>query len=262
MTTVKGQLQTFARYRSLLVHLIERDFKVKYRRSVLGILWSLLSPLLMMIVLTLVFSELFRFEIENYAAYVLSGQLIFNFFSECTSTAMSSMIGSANLIHKVYVPKYIFPLEKAMFAFVNLLISCIALIGVVLVTGVPFTLNMLYFPVTFILIFIFGLGVGLILASLAVFFRDVMHFYGVFITALTYLTPVFYPAKDVLSETQMFYMNFNPMYWYVSMFRNAILYDLPPSVDQIIVCSLVALVSLFIGLVVFKKSQDKFIFYI
>ncbi len=261
LKNLPAHFRDFYRYRSLLFHLIERDFKVKYRRSVLGILWSLLSPLLMMLIMAAVFSSLFRFDIENFPVYLLSGQLIFNSFSEATNGAMSSMISASGFIRKVYIPKYIFPLEKAMFAFVNLLFSCLAIIGVMIFTGQPITLNTLFFPITFVFLFVFGLGVGLILASLAVFFRDVIHFYGVFLTAMMYLTPIMYP-ENILPPFLATAVRFSPIYWFISMFRNAVLYDLPPTVEQLLWCSISSVVALIIGLIVFKKSQDKFILYV
>ena len=157
---LKGSFMNFYRYRFLLQNLIQRDIKVKYRRSTLGILWSVLNPLLMMFVLTMVFSYFFRFDIENYPVYILSGQLIFNYFTESTSMAMESVIGYAPLIKKVYVPKYIFPLEKTCFSFVNLCFSCIALIVVMLVTGAPFHPTMILALYPMLTLFVFSLEIG------------------------------------------------------------------------------------------------------
>ncbi len=258
---IRPYFEVFGRYMPLLNHLVQRDIKLKYRRSALGIFWSLLSPLLMMVVISLVFSFLFRFDIPNYPVYVLTGQLIFNNFNESTTGSMSSIIGASHLIRRVYIPKYIFPLQKIVFSFVNLMFSFIALIIVMIATGQPFTFVTLLFPLPMILLFFFELGCGLILASLAVFFRDVMHFYSVLITALTYLTPLFYPI-EILPDYMQTVVKFNPIYWFVTMFRQPILYNTVPSLTQFILCSLFALVAMIIGLSLFKKTQDRFILYV
>ncbi len=261
MTKVLGYFQVLFRYWPLLSHLIKRDITLKYRRSVLGILWSLLSPLMMMVVLTVVFSYFMRFEIPNFPVYVMTGQLIFNTFNDATTGAMSSIMGASHLIRRVYIPKYVFPMEKVAFAFVNMIFTFSALLLVMVVTGQPFTLHTLLFPIPMILLFFFMLGCGLILSALVVFFRDVMHFYTVFMTALTYLTPIFYPV-DMLPGYVQQIIKINPLYWYVSFFRQVILYNSMPTAEQLILCTLFAGVALIIGLVLFKKTQDKFILYV
>ena len=171
---MKKQIQTFMRYRFLLEDLISRDLKVKYRRSVLGLIWSILNPLLMMLVVTTVFSTILRIQIENFPLYYLTGSLIFNFISEATSAALISIISSAQLIKKVYVPKYIFPLEKTLFSFVNMLFSLIAIVIIMVITpNTPWHWTLVLFPVPLIYALVFAIGLGLILASVNVFFRDV-----------------------------------------------------------------------------------------
>ncbi len=261
MTKAAAYIHGFVRYWPLLVHLIKRDITLKYRRSALGILWSLLSPLMMMLVMTAVFSYFLRFDIPNFPVYLMAGQLIFNSFNDATTGAMSSVITASHLIRRVYIPKYVFPMEKVMFAFINMLFSFLALLLVMLVTGQPFNLYTLFFPIPMILLFFFMLGCGLILSSLAVFFRDVMHFYTVFMTALTYLTPLFYPV-DMLPPYMQQVVQINPLYWYVSLFRQGILYNLPPTAEQLLLCTSFSAVALFLGLIIFKKTQDKFILYV
>ena len=258
---MKENLKAFFKYRYLLVNLIERDFKVKYRRSVLGIVWSVLNPLLMMLVITAVFSTFFKSDIPNFPVYLLTGQLMFNFFSESTNNAMTSVLGAAPLIKKVYIPKSIFPMEKVMFSLVNTLFSLVAVVLVMLFTHSQFAFTCLLFPVPILLLAIFNLGVGLILSTMTVFFRDIIHLYGVVITALTYFTPLFYPIS-ILPPVIRSLMVLNPMYWYVSMFRNVVYLGIMPTLNQWIACVLCAVVALALGLWVFKKKQDKFILYI
>lgn len=258
------QIKIFAKYKYLLLNLINRDLKVKYRRSALGILWSVLNPLMMMTIQYFVFNTLWENEIENFAVYLITGNLVYQFFSESTQSAMSSMLGAAPLIKKIYVPKYIFPMEKIMFGLVNMLFSTLALIIVALVTRLPFTIYLVLAPIPILLITVFNLGVGLILSAAVVFFRDIMHLYGVFVMALTYLTPIFYEESFLIEKAPMVYniLRLNPLYWYISMFREIVLYGNPPTLMQLVICSAWAVAMLAIGLVVFKKSQDKFILYV
>lgn len=258
----------FWRYRHLLNNLISRDIKVKYRRSALGLLWSVLNPLLMMMVMYVVFSQIFqmtqvnRGDVSvNFAVYLLTGQLMYNFFSEATQTAMGSVLGSAPLIKKVYIPKYIFPLEKVAFSFVNMLFSLIALVIVMLFTRTPVHLTVLLAWIPMIILFVFNFGVGLILSAGAVFFRDIMHLYGVGVTALMYLTPIMYDVS-ILPSWARAVIPFNPMYWFVSMFRDFVIYGEIPGINAWIGTCVSAVVALVIGLVLFKKTQDRFVLYI
>lgn len=279
MSDFSAQVATFKRYRFLLRNLVKRDITVKYRRSVLGIVWSILNPLLMMLIMTLVFSTLFSAtagELQtvratgqppDFAVYLLSGQLIINFFSEATQLAMDSILSNAPLIKKVYVPKYIFPLEKVIFSFTNTVFSLIALLLVMLLTGSPLSGWALLFWVPLVLLALFNLGVGLLLSALTVFFRDIKHFYGVLVMALTYLTPIFYTeeifAKNPQMAEIMFYvLRANPLFWFVSMFRRVMVYGYAPTLYQWAACGAWALVALAIGLFTFKKTQDKFILYV
>lgn len=251
-------LENFKRFKPLLLELVTRDIKTKYRRSILGVLWTLLNPLLMMIVLSIVFSHLFRFQVENYPLYLLSGQLIFNFFSEATSSAMSSVINNAPLIKKVYIPKYLFPLARISSSVINLMASFCALILVMVFTKAElhYTLFLSVVPLVFLLCFV--TGIGMILATIAVKFRDILHLYGVFITAYTYLTPVIYPI-DMLSGPVRTLVSLNPMTVIVTMFRDLIIYNQLPSVWSVIGAAVVSVVVLALGFYVFYKKQDEFI---
>ena len=242
-----------------------KDIKIKYRRSILGILWSVLNPLLMMLVITAVFSLLFRFNIPNYPIYYLTGWVIFNFFSEATNGAMASVTSAAQLIKKVYIPKYIFPLEKALFALVNMCFSFIAVAIMFLIQGYPLHWTILLFPIPIFYVFVFSVGVGMILSAVAVFFRDIVHLYGVFLTALMYITPILYD-DSVIEQSGHFailtIMRCNPLYYFVYFFRQVVMFGSVPSLKTNLACILMCLASLGLGLLVFKKAQDKFILYI
>ena len=164
-------------YRALLIELVKRDIKKKYRRSILGILWSMLNPFLTMLIMAMVFSSFFKFAIENFPVYLLTGQLIFNFYSEATNTAMGSILENASLIKKVYVPKHIFPIARVLSSGVNFILSLPGLVLVILITKAPvkFPIVFSFVPVLYVLFFCFG--VGLLLASITVYFRDMFHLY-------------------------------------------------------------------------------------
>jgi ABC-2 type transport system permease protein len=250
--------EDFKRYRFLLWNLVKKDITTKYRRSVLGILWSVLNPLLMMMVITAVFQHLFRFSVENFPLYYLTGFLIFNFVSEATTSSMNSVLGSAALIKKVYIPKYIFPLEKCIFALINTLFSMIAVVIIFFILRVVPPWTIIAFPISLLYTFVFSVGLGMILATLEVFFRDTGHLYGVWITAWMYLTPIIYPM-DILPKAMETIVRMNPLYYYVEYFRYVVLYGEIPGLWLNAVCALFALGFLGVGVIFFKKAQDRFI---
>ena len=251
-------IQNFKKYQPLLNELIARDIKTKYRRSLLGVLWPILNPLLMMVVLSVVFSNLFRFDIEYFPVYLLSGQLIFNFFSESTTNAMSAIIANGPLIKKIYVPKYMFVLSRIFSSTINLLASFTALICVMLVMRVRLHYTVLLSWIPLGLIVFFSLGVGLILAAITVKFRDIMHLYSVFTTALMYLTPVIYPMS-ILPEWLEKIVLLNPITNILMMFRNLMIYGTVPTVLSLILGIAEVIVVLILGVYVFYKNQDDFI---
>lgn len=251
-------IQNFKKFRPLLNELIARDIKIKYRRSVLGVLWTLLNPLCMMIVLSVVFSNLFKFDIENFPVYLLSGQLIFNFYSESTTNSMSAILSNGPLIKKIYVPKYLFVLSRVFSSTINLLASFTAMVCVMLAMRVELHYTVLLAPIPLMFIVLFSLGVGLILSAITVKFRDIMHLYSVFVTALMYLTPVIYPMSilpDWLSPIVML----NPITNILQMFRSVMLYNSLPTLGSLVTASVESVVMLALGLYVFYKNQDEFI---
>lgn len=241
--------------------LVSKDFKLKYRRSFLGVLWSVLNPLLMMCVLTAVFSAFFRFQIENYPLYLILGNTLFALAMDGANSAMHSIIDSSSLIKKVRIDKIIFPIEKVLFQLVNFAISLIAVAIVMVFFQITPTLNLLLLPLLLLYVSVFSLGLGLILSTLAVFFRDVLHIWGVIQTAWMYATPLFYPA-DILPGWMMSLEAFNPMFHYVMYFRDIALWGNTPGLVENGVCLLMAVVTLAVGLLVFKKLQNKFILYV
>lgn len=260
----------FRRYWFLITQLISRDFKVKYKRSVLGILWSLLNPLLTMTVMTIVFSQMFRFEVPgtNYIVYLLTGIIIFNYFSQASNAAMASVVENFTLINKVYIPKYIFPIAKCLFVGIDFLLTLIPWIIIILLSQVglgthPASINIYYLllPFIFFFMFLFTVGMGLMLSCVSVFLRDVFHIYGIILTLWNYLTPVFY-SVDMLPEILKTLMKFNPLYQFITSVRSIVLYGTMPSIGSMLAVVVSGVVMLLIGAFIFKKKQDKFIYYI
>lgn len=258
---VRSQASTFNRFKHFLKLLVKRDFISRYRKSVLGVLWSILNPLLTMLIMTMVFSYLFRYQIENFPVYLLSGQLVFSFFSESTNRAMGSIIESAGIIKKVYVPKYIFPLSCMLSSLVNLFFSFCAFILVFIVTRAPLHWTLLLIPIPIMYLFIFSLGIGFLLSSLSVFFRDLTYLYGVSLTLLTYLTPIFYPVT-ILPESVQSLIGLNPLYHFVDYFRCLALYGTVPDLWSNIVCIGFAASALCLGLYVIMTQQNRYILYV
>lgn len=254
-------INEFIKYKSLAYELVLRDIKVRYRRSVLGLLWTMLTPILTMLVLTIIFSRLFRNDIENYIVYLLSGNILFSFFSESTSAAMRSILDGSSLINKVYIPKCLFPISRSLSSAVNLFFAIIALIVVMLVTGTKFHLSMLMVPVAVTYLFMFATGIGMILSSYAVFFRDIAHIYGVVLLLWMYATPIFYPVA-LIEEVSPLLLQMNPLYHYIDYFRKLVLTGIIPGIKENLLCFGIGFLALFLGFLVISKKQNKFILYI
>ncbi len=258
----KIRIDSFYHYRHLLQQLVSRDVKLKYRRSFLGYLWSILNPLMIMIIMVAVFSNMFRFDIENYPVYLIIGQTIFNFVSESTNQAMWSITGNAALLKKTYVPKYIFTLSKVTSSCVNTLFSLGAMLIVFVVCRVRLNWYMLFIPVIILQVYIFCVGMGMFLSQAAVFFRDIQYIYAAFITAWMYLTPIFYPIQQLPFELMWAIKHFNPLYSYIAQFRTIVLAQAMPDPRLIVYGFAVSFVMLVVGTLCFMKNQDRFILYI
>lgn len=257
VTTIKK----LEKYSPLINELVLRDLKVKYRHSVLGYLWSLINPLAMMCIMSLVFSYMFRFDIPNYPLYVIIGQTLWTFFFESTNMAMTSIINNASLIKKVYIPKFIFPVSRVFSSFVTMSFSLLAIVIVMFATSVEFGVHLISLIVPMFTLLVFCMGIGLILSALAVYFRDIMHLYGVVTTAWMYCTPIFW-TLDALPKELQCYLAFNPLYQYIECFRTVILDYSFIDLNQMLICVICALISFVVGLILFCKMQHKFILYI
>ena len=249
------------KYNFLIKQLVSRDFKTKYTRSVLGVMWSFLNPLLMMVVQYFVFSTIFKSEIPNFAAYLLIGIVEFNFFSEAVNMTMMSVLQNSNLIKKVYIPKYIYPFTRTISSAINLAIALIPLSIVCAITGVRLersTLLALYFVCCLIL---FCLGLGMLLSASMVFFRDTQFLWSVLSMIWMYATPIFYP-ESIIPEQFVFVIKLNPLYQFMKSSRMCIIDGVSPEPIAYFVALLWSVGMMVVGSLVFKKSQDKFVLYL
>lgn len=262
MSTFRYRVNTFIQYKDLIKELVSRDLKLKYRRSFLGYVWSVLNPLLIMIVMTVVFSAMFKRNIENYPVYLLCGRMLFEFMTNSTNGAMRSVTGNASLLKKTYIPKYIFTLAKVTSCLIDFIFSLGALLIVMVATGATFHWQILLTPLVIVQLYIFCCGVGFLLAQLHVFFRDIQYIYKAVTTAWMYLTPIFYPLEQLPDIVQLLIKAGNPMYYYVAQFRDMVLYGRLPGPRIFWGGWVFAFVMLFIGVWSFKKNKDKFILYI
>lgn len=258
---VVGAMIAVKKYRFLIRQLVSRDFKTKYKRSVLGMFWSFLNPLLTMAVQYVVFSNLFRIDVPYFQSYLIIGIVFFNFFTESTNMALGSIVGNAGLITKVYMPKYIYPVTKVMSSLVNLLISLIPLMIVILFSGIVPTKAFLLVPFALGCLTIFSLGVGMFLASLMVFFRDTQFLWGVLSMIWMYLSAIFYPAS-ILPDNLVWVLDINPIYNYVLFARTCMIDGISPEPMLYAKCFVMAAVSLVIGAAVFRMTQDRFVLYL
>lgn len=256
------RLGGFYQYRFLMQQLVSKDVKLKYRRSFLGYVWSILNPLMIMVIMVVVFSSMFRSDIQNFPVYLIIGQTLFNFMTESTTNAIFSITGNAALLKKTYVPKYVFTVSKVTSSFVNMIFAMGALVIVFIVCRVTPNVYYLLIPVVLVQEYVFCLGLGMLLAQGCVFFRDIQHIYGAITTAWMYLTPMFYPVTLLPEKLQFLVVHLNPMYFYITQFRQIVLECRMPDPYLIVAGTVTAFAALVIGTWAFLKTQDKFILYI
>ena len=252
---------TIDRYYFLSQQLVARDFKSKYKRSILGVFWSFLNPLFTMAVQYVVFSTLFQSSISYFPVYLFTGTVCFSIFTESTSLGLTSISGNAQLLTKVYIPKYIFPVASVATSVVNFGFTLIPLIAVILFSGLPITTAWLFLPYTILCLIVFCLGVSLFLAAVMVFFRDIQFIWGVLTTVMMYATPIFYP-ESIIPDAFAFMYTLNPVYHVIRIMRNILINGAVPTAHALVVCTLACASVFIVGAITFKKTQDKFVLYL
>lgn len=252
------ELRSLIKYRELVYQFVARAIKTRYKRSALGVVWTLLNPLLNMLVLTVVFSAIFRFQIENYPVYVLSGQLVWLFLSSTTTAAMQEMAASGPLLGRIYVPKSVFAVSGIGMGLYNLGISLIPLFAIALILGVPITPAVLVMPLAVALLAVFCLGFGLLLSAAAVFFADMIPVYEVALTVWFYATPIFYPLEFIEQRSLAWVFKLNPMYHFVRLFREPLLNGVVPEWQTWAVAGGFALAAFILGSWVFTSKSSEY----
>lgn len=248
----------FSRYSYLIRQLVSRDFKAKYKRSVLGVLWSLLNPVLTMLVQYVVFSSLFKSDIPNFALYLIIGIVCYSFFNESVTMSLTSITGNAGLITKVYMPKYIYPFSRTISSGVNLLLSLIPLFGMMLLTRTPLRPAVLLLPFGLACLFMLSLGMGMLLATLMVFFRDTQFLWGVASMLWMYLTPIMYPENIIPAQYMTLY-KCNPLYHIIRFMRIVLMDGVSPEPKAYALCLIASVAPLAVGALAFWKKQDSFV---
>lgn len=247
--------------RFLFEELVKRDFTKKYKRTVLGMLWSVLGPLMTLGVMALVFTQFFGRNMEHYVIYLFCGNLLYSYFKESTSTGMTALYDNSGIFSKVNVPKYMFLLSKNVSTLINFGINIIVLFIFCIIDGVPFTWKfiMLLYPIGCLVVF--NLGMGLILSALYLMFRDMKYLYDIFTLLLMYLSAIFY-SIDAYSQQVQYLFYLNPIYVYIRYFRKIILEGTIPKLSFHLLAAVYALIALAIGAVIYKKKNYKFLYYI
>lgn len=250
------EIREIRKYKYLLTQLIRRDILARYKRSVLGVAWTMLNPLGMMVVLSVVFSQLFS-SVQSYPAYVLSGLIAWNFFSQSTNAAMSGLVWGGSLIQRIYIPRTSFGISAIGTGLVNLILSIVPLMLVMIVTQSPIHTSILFIPISILILACFALGVGLILSTMAVYFPDVAEMYQILLIAWMYLTPVIYPENIVPAKFLTLY-HLNPMYYLIRLFRLPIYDGRIPTFEEILPAAAIGMGTLIIGWIFFTSKSDEF----
>ena len=256
--SVIKEIRDLAQHRNLLWNLVRRDLTIRYKRSVIGFFWTMLNPLLLMIILTVVFSTIFRFEgIKNYPTYFLSCYLVFGFFGQTTNQSMGSLAWNGSLMKRVRVPKSIFAVSTTVSGLVNLMLAYIPLFIIMLAPGAPICITVLYLPVAFLLIGMFTLGVSLLLSAVAVYFEDVQHMWQVATVGLMYMTPIIYPI-GIVPMKWLWVIRANPLTHLFKLARDPVYGCTLPGQHVIVASVVAAVISLVLGWVVFHRRARNF----
>lgn len=254
-------LNRFKQHQFLFEELVKRDFKKKYKRTILGMFWSVLSPLLTLLVMSLVFTQFFGRTIPHYTIYLFAGTVIFHYFSDSTNTGMASLIGNAGIFTKVNVPKYLFLFSQNVSTLINFGLTLLVFFIFVAIDGLPFTWKyfLLVYPV--VCLVMFNIGCSLVLSALFLFFRDMQYLWGVLTRLIMYLSAIMYDIQAFPLQTQyLFY--FNPIYVYIYYFRKIVIENTVPVGWVHLLAGFYALAILGAGLWIYKKYNHKFLYYV
>ena len=250
------EIREIRRYKYLILQLTRRDILARYKRSFLGVAWTMINPLMMMIILSIVFSQLLT-SVESYPAYILSGLVAWNFFAQSTNAAMSGLVWGGSLIHRIYIPRTVFGVSAIGTALINLVLSIVPLLLVMIATRTTIHISILFLPVSILFLACFSLGIGLLVSTMAVYFPDVTEMYQIILLAWMYLTPIIYP-EEIIPATWQWIFTINPMYYLINVFRIPLLDGRIPTLEEILPAALCGIVALIIGWIFFTSKSDEF----
>lgn len=248
-------------YRFLFEELVKRDFKQKYKRTVLGMAWSVLAPLLQLFVMRLVFTQFFGRTVEHYTTYLFCGNLVFSYFKESTNGGMSSLMSNSSIFSKVNVPKYMFLLSKNVSALMNFGLTLCVFALFCVIDNISFGFHMLSLLYPILCLIVFNVGIGLVLSALFVFFRDISYLYNIFTLLLNYLSAIFYTVDNYSPTAQKLFLC-NPVFCYIKYFRVVVIEGNIPSLNFHLLCAFYALAMVGIGSLIYKKYNHKFLYYV
>ena len=249
------------KHQFLLEELVKRDFVKKYKRTILGMAWSVLSPLLMLLVMRLVFTRFFGRTMEHYTTFIFSGNLLFAYFRDSTTQGMASLVGNASIFSKVNVPKYLFLFSKNIQALINFALTMVVFLLFCIFDHVAITFHFIWLVYPILCMMIFNIGIGFIVSALFVFFRDMEYLWSVFTQILMYFSAIFYQVDLYPIEIQRLFL-LNPVYCYIKFFRIIVLDGTLPSLQFFLLCAAYAIVAFTIGGLVYKKNNTRFLYYI
>ena len=255
------ELRGIFQYRDLILQLVRKDIISRYKRSALGIAWTMLQPLGMMIILSLVFSTLFQ-AVKGFPAYILSGLIAWTFFSQTTSAMISQIVWGSALLRQIYLPRTSFAVSAIGTGLVNLTLSIIPLFLIMLLADLPFYWSFLFLPVSMLLLAAFSLGVGLVISTMSIYFPDVAEMYNIVLTAWMYLTPIIYPETLIPEAYRHWLFSFNPMYYFVKIFRMPLFDGVLPDARTLIIAAAISVSTLVIGWLFFSKKSDDFAYHV
>ena len=255
------ELRGVLRYKDLIIQLSRRNLVSRYKRSLLGVAWTMLNPLGSMLVMTIVFSRVFG-RVESYPVYVLTGLIAWNFFSQTTRHCMDTILWGSGLYGKIYLPRTAFTISSIATGIINLLLSLLPLLAIMLVTGIPLRAAVVTLPLAILLLAIFALGFGLLLSAYSVFFPDIAEMYNVVLIAWMYLSPVIVPEDVLATILNGWVLRFNPMVYFIRLFRQILYSGIFPSLSMWLTAALIATLVLLAGWLVFTKKVDQFAYYL
>lgn len=249
------------RYRDLIYQLVRRDLVARYKRSYLGIAWTMLNPLFSMIILTVVFSQVFV-SIPSYPGYVLTGLVCWTMFSQSTSFAMNEMVWGSQLFHQIYLPRTSFVVSTVLASMVNFILSLIPLFIILLITNVPIRISIIFLPLSMVLLFALSLGVGLLVSAVAIFFPDVSEMYPTILMAWMYISPIIIPIDILENVFNGILLYINPFYYALNIFRELVFNGVVPGIIQWLIASVIIFAVFALGWIIFCNKADDFTYYV